>query len=856
MKNSEGPLSLVAFLLALFISTFLLSSSHGLRDSIGENEILRDSETLVSESGIFVLGFFNGNNINIEGRTTKTMYLGLWYNFSTDTIVWVANRENPITKSFAALQLNEKGCLNILQSKNLNMINGTNDVDVVWSSNSRILMANTKFTNQTVAKLSNSGNLRVTNGGLIWQSFDYPTDTYLPGMKLGFDKITKKEWFLTSWKQPGDPSRGDLTFKIDTGGSMQYFFFVKNQKIFRIGPWNGVWFNGLSGMITYEGNFRYVDNETTAFFTYDNVIDGTYIRSTIFPNITVSVMVWMMKVPKWVILGNWRYKKPNWVLAGRVESAEDTCRMYSKCGPNGICKSQVQNPCDCFHGFEPKSKSSWVTGDFTLGCQRKKNIICGDRDIFLKINNLKIPDTTNSTIDKNMSLDECKHACKNNCSCVAYTSLYLAGYNPRGCIMWFGDLMDTNLLNQDTQDLYIRSTNSTNLTNPLLPIHDSSESKNKPVIIAVVSIGSFSFLLTIFIFLWIKTKKKNTRLQKGTLTSHNLLLDNEISLFDFSVISSATNNFSSENKIGQGGFGSVYKGTMADGMNIAIKRLSKGSGEGLDVFRNEVVLIAKLQHKNLVRLLGWCMEEDERILVFEFMENKSLDTIIFGDNRYLLDWPNRAEIIKGIARGLLYLHQDSRLKIIHRDLKAANILLDDAMNPKITDFGIARLFDANQLEENTERIIGTYGYMSPEYASGGNFSIKSDVFSFGVLLLEIISGRKNRLFYSDDLNSNLLEETWVLFNDQKSIMLLDKSICSSSSKSEVIRFIKIGLLCVQDRAIDRPTMSDVLFMLVNEIAIVQEPKKPAFCNDCKQKSSADRVNFTNNDVTFTKSECR
>ncbi|KMZ70050.1 S-locus receptor kinase (SRK) [Zostera marina] len=835
MKNSEYPPPLVAFLFALFISTFMFSSSHGLRDSIGENQILRDGETLVSESGIFVLGFFNGNKINIEGRTTKTMYLGLWYNFSTDTVVWVANRENPITKSFTALQLNEKGCLNILQSKTPNMINGSNDVDIVWSSNSRILVANTKFMNQPVAKLSNSGNLRVTNGGgLIWQSFDYPTDTYLPGMKLGFDKITKKEWFLTSWKQPGDPSRGDFMFKIDTGGSKQYFLFVKNQKTFRIGPWNGAWFNGLSGVITYQRMYNiYVDNETTTFFTYDNVIDGTYIRCTIFPNITVSIMVWMIKVPKWVILGNWKYKNPNWVLGNGVESAQDTCHLYSKCGPNGICKSQVRNPCECFHGFQPKSKSSWVTGDFTLGCQRKKNIICDDGDVFLKINNLKIPDTTNSTIHKNMSLDECKHACKNNCSCVAYTPLYLSAYNPRGCIMWSGDLMDTNLLNQDTQDLYIRSTNSTNLTNSLLPIHNSSESKNKPVIITVVSIGVFSFLLTIFIFLWIEAKKKNKRLQKGTSTSHphNLLLNDEISLFDISVISSATNNFSSENKIGQGGFGSVYKGTMADGMDIAIKRLSKGSGQGLDEFRNEVLLIAKLQHKNLVRLLGCCMEGDERILVFEFMENKSLDTIIFGDNRYLLDWPNRAEIIKGIARGLLYLHQDSRLKIIHRDLKAANILLDDAMNPKIADFGTARLFDADQLEENTGRIIGTYGYMSPEYASGGNFSIKSDVFSFGVLLLEIISGRKNRLFYNNDSSLNLLEEAWILFNDQKSIILLDKSLCSSSSISEVIRFIKIGLLCVQDRAIDRPTMNDVLCMLVNESVIVQEPKKPAFYND-------------------------
>ncbi|KMZ58337.1 S-locus receptor kinase (SRK) [Zostera marina] len=808
MKNYHCSSPLIFLLLGSFISIQLLSSSHSLRDSIGENHVLKNDETLISESGIFILGFFDGKNMNIEGRATKTMYLGLWYNFSIDTVVWVANRENPVTKSFAALQLDEKGRLNILQSQtSLNMMNSNDSVDVIWSTNSSILKENTKTTNQTVAKLSDSGNLIVINvGRQIWQSFDYPTDTYLPGMKLGFDKIRKKEWFLTSWKRPGDPSKGDFMFKIDTGSSKQYYFIVNNQKEFRIGPWNGAWFNGLNGMLISEGMYKFVDNDTMTFFTYDDdVAKGMYIRATIFPNTTVSILVWNNKGSKWVVLDHWNILQPNWVLNIGIEGAEDNCHLYSMCGPNSICKSQHANPCECLDGFQPKSETSWVTKNFTLGCQRKEKINCSDADVFLDINKLKIPDTTNSTIHKNMTLSDCETTCRYNCSCVAYAPLYLAGYNPRGCILWFGDLLDTNLVHQDAQNLYLRSTNS------LLP---------------------------------------------SALTAVNLMGKDDVSLFDISVIFSATNNFSSENKIGQGGFGSVYKGKMADDKDIAVKRLSKGSGQGLDEFKNEVMLIAKLQHKNLVRLLGYCMEGDERILVFEFMKNKSLDTIIFGENRNMLDWPNRAKIIIGIARGLLYLHQDSRLKIIHRDLKAANILLDDAMDPKITDFGTARLFDADQMEDNTRRIIGTYGYMSPEYASGGNFSIKSDVFSFGVLLLEIISGRKNRVFYKYDSNLNILEEAWILFNDQKSIMLLDKTLCSSSFISEVNRFIKIGLLCVQDRAIDRPTMSDVLFMLVNEIAIVQEPKKPAFCNDRKHKSSADRVNFSNNDVTFTKIEGR
>ncbi|KMZ59416.1 Protein kinase [Zostera marina] len=220
-------------------------------------------------------------------------------------------------------------------------------------------------------------------------------------------------------------------------------------------------------------------------------------------------------------------------------------------------------------------------------------------------------------------------------------------------------------------------------------------------------------LLFGILLVFIRRKMKKNGAKEGTTMVKSMLEDNrkwtdEIQLFDFLTISSSTNNFSNTNVIGQGGFGIVYKGIMEDGQEIAVKRLERPSEQGLNDFMNEVVLIAKLQHRNLVQLLGCCMENDERILVYEFMKNASLDTFIFGEKRHLLDWPKIVEIIIGIARGLLYLHQDSRLRIIHRDLKPANILLDDMMNPKISDFGTARLFDAGQLEENTRRVIGTY----------------------------------------------------------------------------------------------------------------------------------------------------
>ncbi|EOA19362.1 hypothetical protein CARUB_v10000409mg [Capsella rubella] len=317
----------------------------------------------------------------------------------------------------------------------------------------------------------------------------------------------------------------------------------------------------------------------------------------------------------------------------------------------------------------------------------------------------------------------------------------------------------------------------------------------------------------------IKRSNRKIKEQQGESGGQSMLR------FDFGMILIATDDFSSENKIGQGGFGSVYKGNLPGGQEIAVKRLKQGSGQGDIEFKNEVLLLTRLQHRNLVKLLGYCNEGDEEILVYEFVPNSSLDNFIFDEEkRLLLTWDMRFTIIEGVARGLLYLHEDSQLRIIHRDLKASNILLDADMNPKISDFGMARLFNMDQTRAVTRKLVGTLGYMAPEYVKHRRFSVKTDVYSFGVVLLEMITGQSNKNYFEA---LGLPAYAWKCWVAGEAASIIDHVLCRNST-NKIMRFIHIGLLCVQENVAKRPTMSLVIQWLGSDTISIPLPTAAAF----------------------------
>ncbi|KAH9673668.1 Receptor-like serine/threonine-protein kinase SD1-8 [Citrus sinensis] len=748
-------------------------------DSIARGESITDGETLVSSFQSFELGFFSPGN-------SSNRYLGIWYKKSPRTVAWVANRNNAITDKSGVLTLSNNGSLLLLNQEKRS----------IWSSNSSRVLQN------PVVQLLDSGNLVLrsnvsrSSDEYVWQSFDYPSDTLLPEMKLGLNLKTGFERYLTPWRSADDPTPGDFSFRLDNSTAVpELVTFMGSSKRARSGPWNGQTFEGIPWMKDSGYELIVEHKEDEIYYKFKLINDTVTTRLQLENTGTYHRFVWDETTSEWHKLYSWPF---------------DHCDNYAECGANSNCRISKTPSCECLTGFISKSQEDWDSPD-SRSCVRKPSD-CPGGEGFLKLPKMKLPE--NYWSNQSMSLRECEAECTKNCSCRAYANSQVVG-GGNGCLMWFGDLIDIKECSEKYvwgQDFFIR-----------VPTSDLGK-------------------------------------RRVDQENQDQIEDLELPLFELATIANATDNFSINNKLGEGGFGRVYKGTLVDGQEIAVKRLSKISEQGLNELKNEVILFSKLQHRNLVKLLGCCIQGEEKLLIYEFMPNKSLDYFIFDQTkRELLDWSKRFHIICGTARGLLYLHQDSRLRIIHRDLKTSNVLLDHDMNPKISDFGLARTFGGDEIEGSTNKVIGTYGYMAPEYATDGLFSVKSDVFSFGILVLEIVSGKRNRGLYNSDNKFNVIRHAWNLWNKGMPWQLIDACYQESCNPDEVIRCIHISLLCVQHHPEDRPSMPSVILMLGSD-SVLPQPKQPGFLVDRKStgpdSSSSKPESSSTNASTFTELEGR
>ncbi|PHU28815.1 hypothetical protein BC332_00908 [Capsicum chinense] len=755
-------------ILALFCSqTCINFSSVGAITSLRPGDVLNNSQALDSEGGKFRLGFFS------IPQTNKT-YLGIWYaDDRQERKLWIANPNTPI--------LNNSGFLTIDTTGTLKITSGEETV---------VNIAPPLLTGSLVARLQDSGNFVLQDenrNATLWQSFDHPTNCLLPGMKLGYNLTTRRNWSLTSWLSFSVPASGAFTLSLeDIQDAFQLVIRRRGKVYWTSGAWNNQGFpflpfshnSATNNEVTniYQYNLNLVSDKDGMFFQYDTS-QGS------FPSLALN--------SDGDILGGYSFI---------YTLFRDFCYGYER--EDGCVTTQLPDCRKDGDKFERKS------GDF--------------------IHTSSI--TTEFYDDASISIVDCMQKCWERCSCVGFTT---TSGNGTGCRIWNG--------NRD-----FRVDESGNAVQRYVLVSPKS-SKEKPWIWIVIAIAILITLLISGFICYIimrrrklqdKKRKEEEYIRELTAAAsfNNTNLKGEdgrevqdLKIFSFGFISTATNNFSSENKLGQGGFGPVYKGKFPDGREVAVKRLSRTSGQGLVEFKNELILIAKVQHTNLVRVIGCCIHEDEKMLIYEYMPNKSLDVFLFDPARKeLLDWQKRCEIIEGIAQGLLYLHRYSRMRVIHRDLKASNVLLDENMNPKIADFGLARIFKQNETEAVTSRVVGTYGYMAPEFAMEGAFSIKSDVFSFGVLMLEIVSGRRNTSLQQDSRSLNLIGYAWELWKEGCALELKDPSLGDLCNTQQLLRVVHVGLLCVQEGSTDRPTMSDVISMLGNESMPLPIAKQPAF----------------------------
>ncbi|GLJ51273.1 hypothetical protein SUGI_1090560 [Cryptomeria japonica] len=742
-------------------------------DTLRLGDWLTGNQTLISKNGTFALGFFSP-------KGTNNWYIGIWYTLiSQKATVWVANRENPVRNMPGVLRFSENGHLRLFDGKGRS----------VWST----------AVGQTGSRaiITDSGNfimLDTYKSAIVWESFAHPTDTWLPGMKMW------KGMTITSWKNTLDPASGLFSFRMDMSpGKTQMIMFYNNT----VPYWSSGECSGNSCTKVPElqvkkkvlaSSVRLSPSRIYIVFgisPIDHTLTGRFVLDE---NGELQLYFWM--------------DDGRWSMSWSTHRGQ--CSDYEICGAYGLCNAN--DVCSCVQGFTPYNDSR---GWWSSGCSRRRPLQCsateGTTDGFLEAKNQYLSEKEALIINNEPTQQGCQTACLNNCSCTAFG---LAISDQPVCRLWFGNLWGMRV-SSGGQSVFIRLASSELR-------HSTSERRNKSFRLTILLSAAASFfvvsalLLTTFI-LW-----KRRRLVKKNVEEE---VPMSLKKFSYKELRIATENF--KHKLGSGAFGSVFKGTLPDNTIVAVKRL-EGSTQVEKQFRAEIITTGRIQHVNLVRLWGFCVEHSRRLLVYAYMPNGSLNSFLFSkseDVEKVLDWTTRFQIIRGTARGLVYLHEECRDRIIHCDIKPENILLDGDFSPKVADFGLAKL-----VGRNFSRVLtttrGTRGYLAPEWISGLPITPKVDVYSFGMTLLEILSGRRNLDLTVED--SRTYFPTWASSQIQRGNILgvVDARIASEVNIEEVRRAAVIAGLCIQDDENQRPSMSEVIKILEGtmEASVPQIPR--------------------------------
>ncbi|KAI9165985.1 hypothetical protein LWI28_024146 [Acer negundo] len=636
-------------------------------DTISPNQYLSGDQTIISAGGIFELGFFK------SGKSSNN-YIGIWFKKGSEqTIVWVANREKPIYDRYSS----------VLKISDSNLVLFNESRIPIWSTNLSLTTSSS-----VEAVLVDEGNLVLKNlsdnsSNRLWQSFDYPTHTWLPGMKIGFNKRTKVNRRLVSWKNKEDPSPGIFSFELDPSGSNQYLMLWNgSERYWYSGEWNGGTFKFTPNVTylqnTYPFKVYFVSNENETYFMY-SVKNPKFIIGLIMGASGQMKQMFGLKASKtWFQF---------WLTPAQA------CKVYANCGAFSICSEHTQPLCACLAGFKQNSEQDWNLQDYSGGCVRKTQLQCvnnsltnGKSDQFLANANMLLPNPQSVPV---RSIEGCEKTCLNDCSCTAYA------YEKDECSIWVGNLLNLQKLakgDRKGKTVYIKLADS--------EFSSANDNINKGTVSGGVvgSIVASLVILSFIMFVFLRKRKRTIRAEEGHLVA-----------FAYKDLQKATKNFSE--RLGKGGFGSVFKGVLPNSRFIAVKKLESLS-QGEKEFRTEVRTIGNIQHVNLVQLHGFCTQGNRKLLVYEYMPNGSLNSRLFHEKESrILDWETRYKIALGTARGLAYLHEECRDCIIHCDIKPENILLDAEFCPKVADFGLAKLH-GREFSRVLTTIRGTRGLKS------------------------------------------------------------------------------------------------------------------------------------------------